>query len=104
MILDECNSIFVTYELEPGFYTFEDLTEALFKILQPDFEGYHDAIDIVFNDVTMKTELAVRPGIMAIRFDGKSVFSNTLGFNPNWVYKKYKKCASQKNYKFKYHK
>ena len=82
--------------MEPGFYNFEDLTEALLKIVQPVYEGYHDAIDIVFDDVTMKTELAVRPGIKAITFDGNSVFSNILGFNPNWDYKKSNKCASQK--------
>ena len=36
LILDEYNSSFITYELEPGFYTFKDLSEALLKILQPE--------------------------------------------------------------------
>ena len=70
LVLDEYNSSFITYELEPGIYTFKDLSDALLKILQPDYERYDDAIDIVFDDVTMKAELVVRPGLIAIRFDG----------------------------------
>ena len=37
LILDEYNSDFITYELDPGIYTFKDLSEALFNILQPEF-------------------------------------------------------------------
>ena len=70
LVLDEYNSNFITYELEPGIYTFKDLSEAVLKILQPEYERYDDALDIVFDDVSMKTELVVRPGIIAIRFDG----------------------------------
>ena len=70
LVLDEYNSNFITSELEPGIYTVKDLPEALLKILQPEYERYDDAIDIVFDDVTMKTELVARPGIIAIRFDG----------------------------------
>ena len=36
LVLDEYNSSFITYELEPGIYTFKDLSEALLKILQPE--------------------------------------------------------------------
>ena len=36
LVLDEYNSSFITYELEPGSYTFIDLAEALLKILQPE--------------------------------------------------------------------
>ena len=36
LVLVEYNSSFITYELEPGFYTFKDLSEALLKILQPE--------------------------------------------------------------------
>ena len=70
LVLDEYNSSFITYELEPGIYTFKDLSEAVLKILQPEYERYDDALDIVFDDVSMETELVVRPGIIAIRFDG----------------------------------
>ena len=33
LVLDEYNSSFITYVLEPDIYTFEDLSEALSKIL-----------------------------------------------------------------------
>ena len=36
LVLHEYNSSFITYELEPGIYTFKDLSEALLKILQPE--------------------------------------------------------------------
>ena len=38
LVLDEYNSSFITYELEPGIYTFKDISEALLKILQPEYE------------------------------------------------------------------
>ena len=60
LVLDEYNSSFITYELEPGIYTFKDISEALLKILQPEYEGYHNAIDIEYDDITMKTKLVVR--------------------------------------------
>ena len=34
LVLDNYNSSFITYELDPGIYTFEDPSEALFNILQ----------------------------------------------------------------------
>ena len=34
LVLDEYNSSFINYELEPGFYTFKDVSEALFNNLQ----------------------------------------------------------------------
>ena len=96
LVLDEYNSSFVTYEVQPGIYTFKDISEALSKILQPEYEGYHNAIDIEFNDITMKTKLVVRSGIIAIRFDEKSFFSNVLGFTSGWDYKSYNEYTSQK--------
>ena len=36
LVLKEYNSSFKTYELKPGIYTFEDFSEALFNILQPE--------------------------------------------------------------------
>ena len=33
LVLDEYKSSFITYELDPGIYTFEDISEALFNIL-----------------------------------------------------------------------
>ena len=34
LVLDEYNSSFITYEIEPGFYSYREISEALFKILQ----------------------------------------------------------------------
>ena len=39
IVLDEYNTSFVTYELQPNIYAFKDLSEALFNTLQPDYPG-----------------------------------------------------------------
>ena len=84
LVLDENNSSFITYDLVPGIYTFEDLSEALFKILQLEYPGPSNVIDIENDDLTMKTRLVVRFGIIAITFDEKSSFSIFLGFTSGW--------------------
>ena len=92
LVLDEYNS----YELDPGIYTFKDISEALFNILQSEYPGPSNVIDIEYDDITMKTKLDVRSGIIAIRFDENSFFSTILGFTPGWDYKHYNKYTSQK--------
>ena len=69
LVLDEYNSSFITYELEPGIYTFEDISEALFNNLRSKYPGPSNVIDIEYDDITMKTKLVVRSGIIAISFD-----------------------------------
>ena len=96
LVLDEYNSSFITYELDPGFYTFKDISEALFNILQSEYPGLNNVIVIEFDDITRKTKLVVRAGIIAIRFDETSFFSTILGFTPGWDYKHYYKYTSQK--------
>ena len=96
LVLDEYNSSFFTCELQPGIYTFKDISEALLNILQSEYPGYSNMIDIKYDDITMKTKLIVRSGIIAIRFDEKSFFSNVLGFTSGWDYKHYNKYISQK--------
>ena len=96
LVLDEYNSSFVTYELDLGIYTFKDISEVLFNILQSEYPGSSNVIDIGFDDITMKTKLVVRDGIIAIRFDEKSFFSTILGFTSGWDYKHYNKYTSQK--------
>ena len=96
LVLDEYNSSFVTYELEPGIYTFKDISEALFNIIQFEYPGPSNVIDIEYDDITMKTKLVVNIGIIAVRFDEKSFFSTILGFTPGWDYKHYNKYVSQK--------
>ena len=66
------------------------------RVLQPEHEGFHNAIDIEFNDTTMKTKLVVRPEILAIRFGEKSFFKTILGFTPHWGYSNYIEYISQK--------
>ena len=96
LVLDEYNSSFITYELDPGIYTFKDISEVLFEILHSEYPGTSNVIDIEYDDITMKTNLVVRSGIIAIRFDEKSFFSTILGFTPGWDYKHYNKYTSQK--------
>ena len=96
LVLDEYNSSFITYKLEPGIYTFKDISEALFNILQSEYPGPSNVIDIEHDDITMKTEMVVKSGIIAIRFDEKSFLSTILGFTPGWDYKHYNKYISQK--------
>ena len=74
LVLDEYNSIFITYEIEPGVYTFEGISEALLRFLQSEYDGYHNAIDIEFDDITTKTKLVVRSSNIALIFDEKSFF------------------------------
>ena len=96
LVLDEYNSNFKTYELTPGIYTFKDISEALFNILQPEYLGSGQVINIEFDDITRKTKLVVGYEIIAVRFDEKSFFSTMLGFTSGWDYKHYNKYTSQK--------
>ena len=96
LVLDEYNSSFITYELEPGIYTFKDISKALLNILQIEYPGPSNVINIEFDDIARKTKLVVNIGIIAIRFDEKSFFSTILGFTPGWDYKHYNKYISQK--------
>ena len=96
LVLDEYNSSFNIYEIQPGIYTFKDISEALFNILQIVYPGPSNVIVIEYDDITMKTKLVVREGIIAIRFDEKSFFGTILGFTPGWDYKHYNKYVSKK--------
>ena len=96
LVLDEYNSKFVTYELDPGIYTYKYLSIALYYILQSEYPSSGSEILIRLDDITKKTKLVVRSGIIAIRFDEKSFFSTILGFTPGWDYKHYNQYQSQK--------
>ena len=96
LVLDEYNSSFITYELQPGIYTFKDISEALFNILQSEYPQSGSEILIRLDDVTRKTKLVVNSGIIAARFDEKSFFSTILGFTAGWDYKHYNQYLSQK--------
>ena len=96
LVLDEYNSSFVTYILDPGNYTFKDLSEALLNILEHEHPKSDSKIIIEYDDITKKTKLIVRTEIIAIRFDEKSFFNTILGFTPGWDYKHYNKYTGQK--------
>ena len=96
LVLDEYNSNFITYELAPGIYTYRDIAEALYYILQFEYPSSGSEILIRLDDDTRKSKLVVRSGIIAIRFDEKSFFSTILGFTPGWDYKHYNQYLSQK--------
>ena len=101
LVLDEYNSSFITCEIPPGIYTFEDKSEVLLNFLQSEYKGDFNKIAIEFDDITRKTKLYVRPGIiirfgLAIRFDEKSFFSTILGFTAGWDYKHHNHYLSQK--------
>ena len=83
-VLDEYNSNFITYEWQSGVYSFKDISEALYNILESEYPGSLNASDIRFHDITRKTELVVIPGIRAIGFNERSFFSSNLGFTPGW--------------------
>ena len=96
LVLDEYNSSFITYELEPGIYSYREISEALFYILQSEYPQSGSEILIRLDDVTRKTKLIVNSGIIAITFDENSFFSTILGFTAGWDYKHYNQYLSQK--------
>ena len=96
LVLDEYNSSFVTYKLDPGIYIYKDIAVALYYILQSEYPQSNSEILIRLDDISRKTKLVVRSGIIAIRFDEKSFFCTILGFIPGWDYKHYNQYLSQK--------
>ena len=96
LVLDEYNSNFVTYELVPGIYSYRDMAEALYYILQSEYPSSSSEILIRLDDITRKTKLVVTSGIIAIRFNENSFFSTILGFTAGWDYKQYNQYLSQK--------
>ena len=60
LVLDEYNSSFITFELDPGIYTFKDISEAFFNNLQSKYSGPSNVIDIEYDDITMKTKFGCK--------------------------------------------
>ena len=55
LVLDEYKSSFITYELEPGIYSYREISEALFNILQTEYPSSDSEILIRLDDITRKT-------------------------------------------------
>ena len=85
LILKQYNEKFVTYELDPGNYTIEDIQKAVY------FLGDHEGtLQIEYDDSNKKVKLILtRFGstFETLRFDEKSFFHTLLGFTPYWDYK-----------------
>ena len=85
MILKQYNSTFVTYELDSGNYSVEDLQEVVIS------SGDHEkTLQIESDDLDKKTKLFLtRFGSTfgTLRFDEKSLFHTFLKFEPYWDYK-----------------
>ena len=94
-VLDEFNSSFITDEIEPGIYTFNDHSQTFLRIFQP--EGYHCVTDIEFDDITMKNKLVERLNDLAIRFDEISFFNTFLGLTAGWDYEHCNEYISKNN-------
>ena len=87
MVIEKHYANCITYELQPGIFTFKDLSESLLKSLQSEYPGPNDVIYNELDDICMKTKLVVKSGIIAIRFNEKSFFVTFLGFWLHWDYK-----------------
>ena len=89
LILKEYNSHFITYELSPGIYTKQDISDAV-----QTFSGHSEIIDIEYDDISMKTKVILKCkdlrenfGLGTLRFDKKSFFYTLLGHDPYFDYK-----------------
>ena len=89
LILKEDNSQFITYQLSPGIYTIQDISDAV-----QTFSGHSDIIEIGYNDISMKTKIILKYndwrekfGLGTLRFDKKSFFHILLGHDPYFDYK-----------------
>ena len=76
LILRQYNSHFITYELTPGIYTIQDISDTIHT-----FSGHSEIIEIEYDDISMKTKIVLKYkdgqdkfGLGTLRFDEKSFF------------------------------
>ena len=50
LLLKQYNSHFITYELTPGIYTIQDISDTIHT-----FSGHSEIIEIGYDDIAMKT-------------------------------------------------
>ena len=89
LILKEYNSHFITYELTPGIYTIQDISDAI-----QTFSGHQEIIQLEYDDISMRTTIVLKFNneeakfaLRTLRFDKQSFFHTLLGFSPYWDYK-----------------
>ena len=78
LFLHKYNSSFNTYELDPGIYTFKDLSEALLNFLHFEYPESSSEIDIEYDEITKKTKLVVNSGIIALKLNEKTFLALSL--------------------------
>ena len=89
LILKEYNSHFITYQLSPGIYTMQDISDAI-----KTFSGHEVTIELVYDDITRRATIVLKFkdekekfALGTLRFDKQSFFHTLLGFSPYWDYK-----------------
>ena len=89
LILKEYNSHFITYQLAPGIYTMQAISDAI-----KTFSGHEVTIEIVYDDITKRATIVLKFkdekekfALGTLRFDKQSFFHTLLGFSPYWDYK-----------------
>ena len=82
LILKQYNEKFVSYELDPGNYTIEDIQKAVYPL--GDHEG---TLQIEYDDLNKKVRIILTcfgETFETLRFDEKSFFHTLLGFDAYW--------------------
>ena len=89
LFLKEYNSHFITYELTPGNYTIQDISDAI-----QTFSGHEETVQLEYDDISMRATIVlkfknekVKFALGTLRFDKQSFFHTLLGFSPYWDYK-----------------
>ena len=89
LISKQYNSRFITYELTPGIYTIQIISDVVHT-----FNGHTEILRIEYDDITMKTKINLKYisgqkmfASGTLRFDERSFFRTLLGFTPYWDYK-----------------
>ena len=89
LILKEYNSHFITYELPPGIYSIQDISDTIYN-----FTINKESIQVEYDDICMKTKIILKYFgnrkkfvLGTLRFDQTSFFHTLLGFTPYWDYK-----------------
>ena len=89
LILKEYNSHFITYELTPGIYTIQDISDAI-----KTFSGHQETIQLEYDDISMRATIVLKIkneknmfALGTLGFDKQSFFHTLLGFSPYWDYK-----------------
>ena len=84
LFIKQHNASFVTHELDPGNYTFEDLQEAVYPL------GDHERTLQIEYDGSNKSKFILKrfgSTMGTFSFDEKSFFNALLGFTPYWDHK-----------------